>query len=91
MTSVPGTVLAAPPQPNDINLPGSTEAKLGDLMGWGLRGLYVVLFFAGVAAIAKMAVAHHRGEEINFKALGAVAVSSIACGSIAALITALYF
>ncbi len=84
-------VLAAPPQPNDVNLPGNAEEKLGNLMGWGLRGLYIVLFFAGLAAIAKMAVSHHRGEEVNFKALGTVAVACIAGGSIGALVTALYF
>ncbi len=84
------TALADPPKPGDVELPGKVEAKLSTLMGWGMRGLYAILFFAGIGAIVRMGISHQRGEEVNFKSLGTVAIACIAGSSLGAIIDVLY-
>jgi hypothetical protein len=79
------------PQPGNAPLPGDLNAKIGVLMGWGLRFVYVACFFGFLMAAGKMAIAHRRGEEINFVGLGTTAAACLIGGSAGAIADALVF
>jgi hypothetical protein len=79
------------PTPRNDDLPGDLSTKLGTLMGWSLRIGYVACFFGFVYAAAKMAIAHRRGEEVNFAGLATTAAGCLVMGSAGAIADALIF
>jgi hypothetical protein len=79
------------PVPGNVDLPGLTGTKLGILMGWGLRVFWVLAFFGFLMAAGKMLMAHRRGEEANFSALGITAVACLIGGSAGAIVDALLY
>jgi hypothetical protein len=93
-TTVLTTALRGPndhPTPGNQDLPGDLSTKLGTLMGWALRLGYVACFFGFVYAAGKMAIAHRRGEEVNFTGLATTAAACLIMGSAGAIADALIF
>jgi hypothetical protein len=81
--------LAAPPEPQDVNLPADANQKLGTLMGWAVNLVYVACFIGFLIAAGKMALGHHRGDDINWQGLGGVAIACIVGGGAAGIVDAL--
>lgn len=81
--------LAAPPKPEDVNLPAEANQKLGVVMGWAVNLVYVACFIGFLIAAGKMALGHHRGDDINWKGLGGVAIACIVAGGAAGIVDAL--
>ena len=84
-----GGPLAAPPKPEDVNLPTEANEKLGMLMGWAANLVYVACFIGFLIAAGKMALGHHRGDDINWKGLGGVAIACIVGGGATGIVDAL--
>lgn len=85
-----GTVLAAPPKPGDVDLPANAQAKLTTVLSWAARIVYVSCTFGFLYAAGKMAVAHNRGDDIQWGSLGKVAAACIIGGGVSGIVDALY-
>lgn len=79
------------PSPGSVDLPGSLNTKLGTIMGWALRLIYVACFLGFVLAGGKIIQSYMQSNQLQFGGVGAVAVACLIAGSAGALSDALIF